>query len=194
MSKDSDQPPLETFWRSTIMLGTLIVGAMALYLYGPPMEKVVAMVDQAATRLQQLSSESQAVERAQLPQALAAPTDVGGALRSPFGASTPPASAPPLFAAAPPARIRSDPPTSGPVADIAELTSQLTDLGAEGVLVAPWGAEGEFHRIQFSAPLAGAAGFRRQFDAIRATPREAATVALAELREWRASHLQPINR
>jgi hypothetical protein len=42
--------------------------------------------------------------------------------------------------------------------------------------------------------LAGATGFERQFDAIDASPAQAAIVALAELREWRTAHSLPINR
>ncbi|MEM6798711.1 MAG: hypothetical protein AAF589_04285 [Planctomycetota bacterium] len=187
MSKASQESPLETFWRAAIMFGTLVVGAMALYVYGPPPEKAAAMIDQVAARVQELLAETNATPPTTSPTPPLATTAPGSGVQQPAGS---PLSPPPLAPWTAPAEpFRAEAPTN-----FSAITSQLERLGAEDIEVGAWGSAGALYRVHFAAALPGESGFRRRFDAIAATPAAAATTALADLREWRTASLRPINR
>lgn len=183
-----EESALEAFWRSTIMLGTLIVGGMAAYLYGPPPEKAAAMIDQLVGRVQELLAEPPAPPMASAPPA-----------RLPAGSPDPPPPAPsglpaltplagfPNRSAAPLANL---PPASVPAAALAPLVSELTALGASDFDVQAWGSGADLHRFHCTAPLladGGGSGFRRHFQAIGRSPVAAAAEVLADVRQWRSS-------
>lgn len=209
--------PLEAFCRLAIMVGTLVVGGMALYLYGPPPEKAAAMLEgitrRASELIEQGTAETSQVTQAPAVQPLGlAPLQSGmQAPQANFSENRAPSS-------------HLDPNVSPATAELATLRSpdllppqrqsaaaasvsawmqdpqlashvhELQQLGAQLPKLEPWGTDGRLHRFHCSAALPGCEAFQRHFDAIRPTPAEAVAVALAELREWRTSHQQPITR
>lgn len=209
MPKTADkESPLESFWRLTIMLGTMVVVGMALYEYGPPPEQAAKIVDDLASRAQQLWAEHVSQDSSVASAELDAPPPYQAPLLSANAASnSPPAWAPegtppqwpaavdfePSGTAAPPIAPRFEASTTsqaqhslGGAPSIAGLTAELQQLGAEEMDLEPWGSEGRLHRFQCSVGIAGGSGFRRHIEAIGTTPLQALQTALAELRT--ASH------
>ncbi len=190
--------PLESFWRATIMLGTLVVGGMALYVYGPPPEKAAEFIDQVASRIQELSGEQAEAAAGEDPAAAfpgtrfataPLPVPLGAPPQASVASQEPPAGASGLVPLAPPLL-----PSGASGASVGSLKEQLAQLGAEEVQLEPWGADGTLYRLHFSALMAGQSGFRRHFDAIESSPTKAAASGLAALKEWRTASHWPIYR
>ncbi|MEO1496424.1 MAG: hypothetical protein AAFV43_04665 [Planctomycetota bacterium] len=135
---------LQTLYRLTIMVGTLSVGSLGAYQYGPPAEDVAQGINQAVAMVR---------ERLELePAELAAP-----------------AAAQPIAAAASPEAPRFDTAVA-PVAFEQDTVSQIgPDSRLPGAIVEPWGDDG-LQRASIAIP--GPLGDRRM-DAVGATPTEA---------------------
>jgi len=167
--------PMQTFWRATIMLGAVTVGGMAFYLYGPSGDKLDAMRSQVLARIHEMTATESP-----------APTPAGAPLPAQPDGLAP-------LAPAPLAPAATEASSAGPApSDMAVLYAELSRLGVGDPQLKPWGTEGQLHRFCCSALTPG--GFRRHFDAIRPTPEEAVLVALSQVREWRATASEPINR
>ncbi|TWT89080.1 hypothetical protein Mal64_25720 [Pseudobythopirellula maris] len=178
--------PLQTLTRLAIMLGTLAVGSMAAYRYGPPAEQLAEWLDQgveaATAALGGDTPPAELVAIDGLPlgtaeESAAAPSLPSGELLADTTSSEPwgthrdsqvtPASALAPIANAPPA------------ATGAEQTLQA--LGAVQLETTPWGDGGTLHRAKCVVPHDGA---RRVFDAFGATPEAAAEALAVEVRAW----------
>ncbi|MEN1680288.1 MAG: hypothetical protein AAGJ46_11905 [Planctomycetota bacterium] len=186
---------MQAFWRLTIMLGTLTVGGMAAYVYGPPPERVIELADQLYTRARQALDEQR--ERPPRPAfgdetlasrgglsfpaaGLPAPGVAAPVISQPLPPSSPPPTAWPA-----PAAVATSPAPSTPGPGIDPMTDELRRLGATDFQLKPWG-DGRLHRFCCTAELAGGSGIRRHFQAIQPTPSQAVAAALAEVRRWRS--------
>lgn len=217
--------PLQAFCRFVIMMGTVVVGGMALYLYGPPPEKAAGILQSVSVRVRDLIDQSAGQpanptepKAADFPPAvLASPNrltplpgrDLAAGTTDRF-AGSPAQAAPALYDPNVAQASASGPPTASPRTQpqqqpphqidwsrnpqLAPLARELEQLGAQMPKLEPWGTDGRLHRFHCSAALPGCEAMQRHFDAIRATPTEAVSVALAELRQWRGGHQQPITR
>lgn len=175
--------PMQAFWRLTIMLGTLTVGGMAAYVYGPPPDRLISLADELYTRAREAMQPPVAVPEAER----AGPTLSSVTLATRGALSPPAAAAPPVAqpAAAWPA-VASQPATGPRPAggEVDLLQDELRRLGAGDFQLRPWG-DGRLHRFCCTASLAGNSGIRRHFQAIDATPGQAIAATLAEVRRWR---------
>lgn len=185
----------QSFLRLCIMVGTLVVGAMALHVYGPPVPEVnewVERLSRAADALRSPAAEARpeaavatdgrddtSGELSAAPQLIVDP-NVRPASAQLVPVERPPAELPPLDAgSAPVESAESTPP------ETKALTDELKALGAERLRLSAWGAEGEMFRFECSAPMPGGAGFARHFDAIESRPHDAIARVLRDVRQWR---------
>ncbi len=193
----SQQPSaFQTAYRLTIMVGTLAVGSMAAYRYGPEPERLAETIDYVASMVNQGTGEAAAE-----PDSLAS-------------VETAPLSEPAPFEAAPalwnePVGARYDGAVQQASADLSaerltpieeedpsrldgdferlereRLTAPLLAAGATQADVTAWGSGADaVYRATASAPVSGdARGLQRRFDAIGATPEEAVQTLVAEVR------------
>lgn len=195
--------PMESFkvvYRAAVMIGTLIVGALAYRVYGPQLEKLAPVLSRAKQVIADSISPSEAKgeEDSPLP---AAPMD-------PLTPSQPagfiadeepqPIHAPPLVdpavktvggESAVPLGPQSPGSNRSPVAMVVD---ELKSRGIQRYSFTPWGNNGEYYRFHCAAPLAGGSGFTRHFEAVSADPAEAAQEVLRQINEWQmASAAQP---
>ena len=189
---------MQTFWRATIMLGTVTVGGMAFYLYGPSQEKASAMFDGVVARIHDMTATDAPAAGLPAPASAGLTTGLSTGqaagltpLGSPQAGLAPVAPALALAPLAEPALPVAEGDRQAP-ANMPQLYAELSQLGAGDPQLEPWGNSGNLHRFCCSALTPS--GFRRHFDAIRPTPEEAVLVALSQVREWRAASGQPINR
>lgn len=191
----SQQPTaFQTAYRLTIMVGTLAVGSMAAYRYGPEPERLAETIDYVASMVNEATGEA-AVE----PDSLASLESAPLAEPAAFGAvpdlwsepAAPNNSAPHYDAAVQQASalvpIEEEPPRGAGDFERLErerLTAPLLAAGATQADVAAWGRGADsVYRATASAPVSGdAAGLERRFDAIGATPEEAVQTLAAEVR------------
>ena len=173
------------------MVGTLAVGSMAAYRYGPEPEHLAETIDYVASMV------SEAVdETAGAPESLASLETAPLAEPAPFAAApalwNEPAAAShfdgAVQLASAPAPIEEEEP-SRTSADFERLererlTAPLLAAGASQADVTAWGRGADtVYRATASAPVSGeAAGLERRFDAIGSTPEQAVQTLAAEVR------------
>ena len=175
---------LQVVYRATVMVGTLIVGALAYRAYGPQLEKLAPVV----SRVQELAA------------AWLTDTDAVGDVET-DAPSAPPANLMtetlPLTPAEPPrlldanvqqaASWETGPPTPAAAEDHSPVTMvvrALNDLGVTEYSLTPWGDRGQAYRFHCSAPWGHEGRYSRQFEAIAADPAQAAEKVLAEVKAW----------
>lgn len=173
-------------FRSIIMLGTLVVGALAYKAYGP-------QIDSMGTRLHNLATDllerghSLPVEPFVPATALALPP-----LDPPAEQLAEVAAPPPLFdehvqpASGEIARVAT--PSSGiPAAEpaarstVSEVVEELQQRGVREYSLVPWGSAGEFYRFQCSAAWGTGGRYVQQFEAIADDPAAAAAQVLQQV-------------
>lgn len=159
--KDS---PLQAFFRLVIMTGTLSVGSLAAYQYGPPAEDLAKGINSAVSVVQERWDEyagkesTSATTAGTLPAAPAAEPE-----------------APRFDSAVMPAAF------AEPVPPAAQATASTPAAAAPGATVEPWGNEG-LHRASVSVP--GPIG-ERHYDAIGDSPEQALERLAAEVNATR---------
>ena len=98
--------------------------------------------------------------------------------------------APPLVPGALP------PPTSESLADesatdgpgaVAAVAERLRQLGVEDYSLSPWGTSSGLYRFRCSAPWGAGGAYHRHFEAISASPADAAQRVLADIERWQSS-------
>ncbi|TWU00617.1 hypothetical protein Pla108_15690 [Botrimarina colliarenosi] len=191
----SNKPtPFQTCYRLTIMVGTLAVGSMAAYRYGPEPAELAELIDRAASLVAEVPSRGASDPSAMaLTEAPAAELDLlqpAPALPSPPVASSDwrhyDTAVQPASALAPLATPSTDAP---PPADLEplereRLTAPLLAVGATRADVTAWGrGAATVYRATASAPVGEVGGgLERQFDAVGETPEAAVAELAAEIR------------
>lgn len=191
----SQQPTaFQTAYRLTIMVGTLAVGSMAAYRYGPEPERLAETIDYVASMVNEVTGEATAEPNTlgSLDSAsLAEPAAFESAPNLWNEPTAPNNGAPRYDAAVQQASalvpIEEEAPRAAGDFERLErerLTAPLLAAGATQADVAAWGRGAEsVYRATASAPVSGdAAGLERRFDAIGATPEEAVQTLAAEVR------------
>lgn len=181
---------LQAAYRATVMIGTLVVGALAYRAYGPQLETLTPLVG----RLQELAAEV-CWPASTTPQA----PDVSSGLTHPdrFVASASPLAAiePPQLLDAnvqpaaswdppPPPATRTTPSAESPVAVVIR---ELNERGVSEYSLNKWGSSGEFYRFYCSAPWGDGGRYIRQFEAVAADPAEAAERVLQQVAHWQST-------
>jgi hypothetical protein len=179
----SEVSSLVTLYRFTVMTGSLIVGSMAAYRYGPPADQLANIIDGVATRVVELSGS--------IPSsALNEPTPTPPLLQ-------PQPEETPLFAAEGPAPLVDRaafvtpasaelPLAEAPVSIAPDaVVASLEAAGASRVIVTPWGTSGSAFRVHAEAPSSTQQGMTHQFDAIGETPAAAAAEVASQMEQAR---------
>ncbi|QDU91786.1 hypothetical protein Pla175_52170 [Pirellulimonas nuda] len=166
--------PFQTLARAVIMMGTLVVGALAWCVYGPPPEQLAPLLNKANQLVNQaLRGDASGPAGAPHSDTLAAWDDPEAALKMLPTDAWPSA---PELAAAP--ALAGDPALGAPI-------RQLEELGAHEVAVDAWGQSG-LYRCRCVVPVAGSVDFLRNFDAVESTADLAAQRVAADIRAWQA--------
>ena len=166
--------PFQSFYRMVVMAGTLGVGSMAAYQYGPPPEKLADLIDQGMDRIAEMQAGENTPAVSSQPPPFATTTD-----------TTAPRFADPQVEAA--SALLSLETLSLETLSLetqSEGATLLLEAGATDASVKPWGIQGKVYRAAASMPV-GASGMMRQFDAIAETAEQATQDVLAQVR---ASH------
>jgi hypothetical protein len=186
---------VQALLRLCIMLGVLVVGGMAYHLYGPPVGEASALLDRMVTTAREFMASNSTAS--QSPAAIPAPPRTAMALAELRPLSPGPTYDPMVSATSSMAPLAALPVQLAPMRgkNMAEhalspaleaLMRQLQSLGAEQFHLAPWGSDGAMHRFECSAPLPGASGFVRHFDAIESDAQLAVSRVLRDVQQWRA--------
>lgn len=197
----SQQPTaFQTTYRLTIMLGTLAVGSMAVFRYGPEPERLAETIDYVASMVNEATGEAAAepdsvalLETAPLaePMAFGSAPDLGNQPVAAPGYDAPRYDGAVQQASAlVPIEEEEPPRATGDIERLERerLTAPLLAAGATQADVAAWGRGADtVYRATASAPVRGnatgdAAGLERRFDAIGSTPEEAVQTLAAEVR------------
>lgn len=194
---------IKVFYRASIMIGTLVVGALAYRAYGPQLEKLEPVLNRAKQVIadSMSPSESHGANETPLPAAPMAPLTPSQPGAFIVDEATRPIHAPPLVdSAVTTAGGESDVP-QGPQSagsnrsPVALVVDELKSRGIKRYSFTPWGNNGEYYRFHCAAPLAGDSGFTRHFEAVSTNPAEAAREVLRQVDEWQlASGAQPLYR
>lgn len=190
---------METFLRSTIMLGTLIVGGMALYLYGPPPEEAASMLEGALERGSALIAEFSTNASGPTPTTTRGPAPASLAPAPPTRSLSAQSSW--LNAAAPLSPLPNTALSNAPLpsmtmrtaagrrsirlashAELAPLAAELQRLGATDLDLQPWGDAGSLYRFQCAAPISGGGGFTKHCESIDRSPEAAVLAVLYQVR------------
>lgn len=189
VTQKSKPSTFETFTRAVIMLGTLVVGSLAWFVYGPPPERLAPVLNRighfVAETVQSIPGPS-APSTAPKPSGLVpwtGNTPENLSLAEVTGQTNAAAAAP-----WPPAVLRPEPlsETDTPVADLAAPETALASLGATEVKLEPWGQSG-LYRCQCVVPIEGSPQMVRNFDSIESTPEAASRGVASAIRTWRES-------
>ncbi|MGL4511928.1 MAG: hypothetical protein ACRCT8_02475 [Lacipirellulaceae bacterium] len=179
----SEVSPLVTMYRFTVMTGTLVVGSMAAYRYGPPADQLADIIDSVASRAFELAGDEPPADAAQLSAVAAgAPLVVDpfaqDALIAVTSEPTPPSFVTPASAELPIAAGGDPAASDGAVAS-------LEALGATRVVVTPWGTSGLAYRVHAETPAPTHDGMTQQFDAIGETTAAAAAEVASQMEQAR---------
>jgi hypothetical protein len=167
--------------RTIIMLGTLLVGAMAWKVYGPPPEQLAPIVN----RVVELASQTFGHEDDE-SKAFAVPTEslaLTEAPTFPMPSSAPlrldPEVAPAAYSQGAKANV------SAPAASTDELLERLRLLGAVDAELKPWGGSGQTYRCVCRVASSENPTLERHFDAIAADAQSAVEQVESEIERWR---------
>ena len=157
---------LELFFRTTIMLGMLVVGSLAAYRYGPPADELAALINSAAERWAKATEQEglQPLVADTLPELT--PVPIG-----------------PEEISALPAVVESE---GGvvPAGFDAELEAKdpliepILAAGATEAAVEHWGSSGGVYRAWAVVPEGD---LEKHYDTLASTPEEAASRLLAQI-------------
>jgi hypothetical protein len=200
----SQQPTaFQTAYRLTIMVGTLAVGSMAAYRYGPEPERLAETIDYVASRVNDAVGEASTEDSPAINSLTTAPLAEPTPLQTAPALWNEPAATPrqdtPRYdgavqqasALVPIDRVtpieEEEPPRAAGGIERLErerLTAPLLAAGATKADVTAWGRGVDtVYRATASAPVTGdAAGLERRFDATGATPEQAIQTLVAEVR------------
>jgi hypothetical protein len=168
--------------RTIIMFGTIMVGAMAWKVYGPPPEQLAPIVDRVAELAAQAVGREQAnpslsgthpPRQAASPSLLPLPAPSGASLR--------------VDREVAPATVANQaPPYAQPQsARIDELLAPLRSLGVVDAELKPWGATGQTYRCACRVASAENPTLERHFDAVAADAQSAVEQVVGEIEQWR---------
>lgn len=196
-------PDFKTLYRLIVMAGTCVVATMAWQVYGPPPEQLRPLLSRAEEAVREWWNGS---ELAPLADEVPAPFDAAAEGLTPLAgparqvdsqvapaAWTEPPRLPPLSpppAAATPAEVAEAPAqTESPQneATVAAIVDRLRQLGVADYSLSPWGTSSGLYRFRCSAPWGAGGMYHRHFEAVSATPAEAAQRVLADVESWQAS-------
>lgn len=182
----------QTIYRLSVMVGTLSIGSMAAYLYGPPPEKLAGLINTAANSLTQMAEQRGLEHRDSAPQAT-------GSFDFATKSSVLPTA--PVFAAS---GVEAIDAASAITSNIPQNVTQkqfttnnpselLREAGAIDSAVTPWGSTNastgqSLYRAAATVPVGGAAGGNglvEQLDAIGETPQAAVDALLAQMNQIR---------
>ena len=176
---------LQLIYRSTVMIGTLVVGALAYRAYGPQLEKLTPIFDRARQLIAETWQGDAAPPVAESDEATAPP--------APFlpGGDMEPIS--PNYQDSGVRKVGFDqdgstprlPPQPSPVAVVVR---ELSDRGVSDYALTKWGDSGRFYRFRCSLPWAGGVGSSMQFEAISDDPASAAQQVLTQVDQWQVAH------
>lgn len=174
------------------MLGTLSVGSLAYYQYGPEASAVAEMIDHAASLVAEFKDSHR--PDATMPAGFAAPdepalfeTTAGFEANSVAAAPRYDASIQQASALQPVTPIQEAAPIVGRGMDSLErerLTAPLLAVGATRADITSWGRDNErLFRVTASTPVGdGSSGLQQRFDAVGETPELAVAQLVREIR------------
>lgn len=189
---NSPATPLQTAFRLAIMLGTLTVGSMGYYRYGPEPDALAEMIDQAASMVVEIQGTNG--PEAAVPagfDALAEPapfeTTAGFEANPVAPAPRYDSAVQPASALQPVGRNQPAPAAVAPLSDALErerLTAPLLAVGATRANVTSWGQGNQtLFRATASTPVGnGASGLERRFDTVGESPEAAVAQLVQEIR------------
>lgn len=170
MSKPSSTG--QSLYRLTVMAGTLFVGSMAAYLYGPPPERVADLMNMATGKLSEVASQLNEYRDSNSPIAESSPVIAQ--------ASTQPTTQSTLFAPPSVASVLQETGISAKIQAETDPTEPLRQAGATQASVVPWGSDHSLYRAAAKIPVSPG-GLTRQLDAIAETPEKAVQAVLAQV-------------
>lgn len=184
---------LKLIYRATVMLSTLVIGAMAYRAYGPQIEKLAPLLE----RGQQIASELLAPAEAAKPSDSPPPMEFTADARA-LGAPLEPATLHDSNVAQVAAWDASEAaalvPSALPQANENQSSSpvtvavrRLSELGVSQYALSRWGDEGKFFRFHCSAPCGGAGQYSRHFEAVAQSPTAAAQDVLGQVEAWQGT-------
>jgi hypothetical protein len=174
---------LRTLYRASVMIGTLVVGALAYRAYGPELEKLKPLY----TRAMEIASEIISPD-AETDTPLA--EGEGGTPPEPFTANATPLQAPVLLdqnvqpaggALEPIAPPLTPDSTESPVAAVVRA---LNERGVTDYAMTRWGADGTHYRFHCSVPWGEGGLYSQHFEAVAETPADAARQVLDQVNQW----------
>lgn len=187
--KEHEDTALQAFMRLCIMVGVVVVGAMAYRVYGPPVGDLAGLLDRMVDTAKSAVGSSEPPTKQ--PQAAGPPVFdsalLGQLAPASSNASTadmvplnqPMAELPPLL---PVGERGLTLPTS-----VTPLVEQLRGLGAGQFQLAPWGGQHTMQRFVCRAPLPGESGFFRHFEAVATDAQSAVAQVVQDVTQWRAA-------
>ena len=162
----------QSLYRLTVMAGTLFVGSMAAYLYGPPPERVADLLNMAIGKLSEVTDQLNEHRDSNSPIAESNPVIAQ--------ASAHPATESALFAPPPVASVLQETTISPGIQTEVDPTEPLRQAGATQASVVPWGSDHSLYRAAAKIPVSPG-GLTRQLDAIAETPEKAVQAVLAQV-------------
>ncbi|WP_442483507.1 hypothetical protein [Aeoliella sp. SH292] len=174
---------LRTLYRASVMIGTLVVGALAYRAYGPELEKLKPLFTRAVEIASELISPDSETDT---PLA----EGEAGSAPAPFTALATPLQPPALLdqnvqpaggalePVVPPLAPES---TESPVAAVVRA---LNERGVNDYSMTRWGADGTHYRFQCSVPWGEGGVYSQHFEAVAETPADAARQVLDQVNQW----------
>lgn len=178
---------LTVAYRAFVMIGTLVVGALAYRAYGPQLEKLEPLVSRAqeiaveAWWPDELATESEGdIDPLAAPEAFAA--SATPLTRAIVDSEVHPASTWPPSDAAPASPPQLVPASEG-TTEVSEIVRALNELGVTEYSLNPWGDGGNYYRFRCSAPWGDGGRYARQFEAVASKPVDAARQVLQQIEQ-----------
>ncbi|QDU59172.1 hypothetical protein [Aeoliella mucimassa] len=182
---------LQLFYRVTIMLGTLVVGALAYRAYGPQLEKLEPLFNRAKQVLAEAWNEdspgAETLETAETePMGIDQSDFDRGDKLQPFPMDQPGGVVKHVdWEDQLPSPIETPEPAPSPVASVVR---QLESMGVSDCSLNTWGDSGDFFRFRCSLPWISGLGTSVHFEAISEDPADAAQQVLNQVSQWRLAH------
>ena len=163
-------PPLQLAFRTAIMLGTLVVGSMTAFLYGPPPEQLAGYANWAAVRWNELTGQIS------MPESMEELADFSAFESEDSSELLPIESGDSMVE---PAAFFSE--VSQPEAQsTADWENQIKLAGAEQAKVESWGSTGQVYRAWAVVPESG---MQKHYGAMASSAQEAAAQVIAQINQ-----------
>ncbi len=183
---------LKVVYRATVMISTLVVGALAYRAYGPQLEKLQPIVERVRQLVAEACMPDPAADQLPSEDPLAAPPAEFEMPAEPLVAAEPP----PLIDAnvqrtaswddeepTPPPATTNPPSPPRDESSVAVLVQQLNGLGVTEYSLTKWGNSGQAYRFHCSVPWGPGGHYARHFDAIADDPADAARQVLEQVQQ-----------